>query len=93
MSVPAATERNRLSGIWERQPDESIKAYDAFRRYSELGRERSLVGVAAALAAQKMERNHLHPTLVQTRSETLFQIDVERNTAGPSVGDVGPAAE
>ena len=72
MSVPAATERNLLSGVWERQPDESIKAYDAFRMYSELGRERLLVGVPAVLAAQKSgEKPSPSDTSANPKRDTL----------------------
>src|SRR3954447_23768641 len=38
---------------WERQPGESLKAYNAFRIYRELKRDRSLAGVTAALARSK----------------------------------------
>src|SRR3954469_13046310 len=47
------TQRDLRSGMWARQPNESIKGFDAFRIYWELGRERSLAGVTAVLTAQK----------------------------------------
>ena len=55
-SIPLSRETQSVfsPGAWERQAGESMKAYNAFRIYCELGRDRSLAGVTAALAAQKM---------------------------------------
>jgi hypothetical protein len=47
------TQRDLRSGMWARQPNESIKGFDAFRIYWELGRKRSLAGVTAVLTARK----------------------------------------
>ncbi|MGZ4936924.1 MAG: hypothetical protein ACXV5K_10130 [Halobacteriota archaeon] len=35
--------------LWERLPDESAKAYDAFRRYRDMGPERSIAKLARAM--------------------------------------------
>jgi hypothetical protein len=53
MSTLSETQPKLPSRIWERQPGESLKAYNAFRIYRELKRDRSLAAVTAALAASK----------------------------------------
>jgi hypothetical protein len=59
MSILSETQPKLPSGVWERQPGESLKAYNAFRIYRELKRDRSLAGVTAALARSKHREDAL----------------------------------
>lgn len=42
--------------LWERQPSESHKAYEAFRIYRDMGRDRSLVKVGQALGLKQVRK-------------------------------------
>lgn len=77
---------------WERQPDESEQAWEAFQKYRDLGRERSLQKVANTLGKSRQLMERWSKRWSWNRRAYEYELLLDRRVRDETVREIGAMA-